>query len=42
MYGTFMMPLSWRGLWPILPAAAAFALILDPIKRPVMSVFKIR
>jgi len=37
-----MMPLPWRVLWPVLPAVAAFALILDPIKRPVMAVFKIR
>jgi hypothetical protein len=36
-----MEPLPWRLLLAISFATAAFALILDQIKRPVMAVFKV-
>jgi H+-transporting ATPase len=39
--GTLMEPLSWRVLAGILVAAAVFALILDQVKLPVRSVFKV-
>ncbi len=39
--GTLMEPLPWRLLLAISFATAAFALILDQIKRPVMAVFKV-
>jgi len=36
-----MEPLPWRLVLAIFVAAAAFALILDQIKRPVTALFKI-
>ena len=39
--GTLMEPLSWRVLATVLVAAAAFALILDQVKLPVRSAFKL-
>ena len=39
--GTLMAPLPWRLVLAIFVAAAAFALILDQIKRPVTAVFKV-
>jgi hypothetical protein len=39
--GTLMEPLSWRALVAVLVAAAVFALILDQVKLPVRSAFKL-
>jgi H+-transporting ATPase len=39
--GTLIEPLPWRLLLAVFVAIAAFALILDQIKRPVMAVFKV-
>ena len=39
--GTLMEPLPWQLLAAVLVAAIGFALILDQIKLPVMSVFKV-
>jgi H+-transporting ATPase len=39
--GTLMEALPWRVLAAVLAAAAAFALVLDQIKRPVLAVFKV-
>jgi H+-transporting ATPase len=39
--GTLMEPLPWRLLVALVAVAAAFALILDQIKLPVMSAFKV-
>ena len=39
--GTLMEPLPWRFLAAVFVAAAGFALILDQIKLPVTSVFKV-
>ena len=39
--GTLMEPLPWRLVGAVLVAAAAFALILDLVKLPVRSAFKI-
>jgi H+-transporting ATPase len=39
--GTLMAPLPWRVLLAVLLAAAAFALILDRIKTPVMAAFRV-
>jgi H+-transporting ATPase len=39
--GTLMEPLPWRVLAEVFLAAAAFALILDQIKLPVRSAFKL-
>ena len=39
--GTLMAPLPWRLVLAIFVAAAAFALILDQIKRPVTALFKV-
>jgi H+-transporting ATPase len=39
--GTLMAPLSWRLLLGVFAAAAAFTLILDQIKRPVLAVFRV-
>jgi hypothetical protein len=36
-----MEPLPWRLLLAVFIATAAFALILDQIKLPVMAVFKV-
>jgi len=39
--GTLMEPLPWRPLLVILVATAAFAMVLDQIKRLVIAIFKI-
>jgi H+-transporting ATPase len=39
--GTLMEPLAWRVLVAVFTAAAGFALILDQIKLPVTSAFKV-
>jgi H+-transporting ATPase len=39
--GILMEPLPWRALAVVFAAAAGFALILDQIKLPVMSAFKV-
>ena len=39
--GTLMEPLPWRVLATVFVATAGFALILDQIKLPVRSAFKI-
>lgn len=39
--GGLMAPLDWRLVLAVFVAAAAFALVLDQIKRPVMAFFKI-
>ena len=39
--GTLMAPVSWQVLAMILAAAAAFALVLDQVKRPVMAIFRV-
>jgi H+-transporting ATPase len=39
--GTLMEPLPWRDIAALFIAAAAFALILDQIKRPVTALFKV-
>lgn len=39
--GTLMQPLPWRLLIALFAAAAAFALILDQVKLPVMSALKL-
>jgi transposase-like protein len=38
---TDMAPLPWPAIAAILAAAAAFAFVLDLIKRPVMAVFRV-
>jgi len=40
--GTLMQALSWRVVAAVLFACAAFALILDQVKRPVLSAFKVK
>jgi H+-transporting ATPase len=39
--GSLMQPLAWQVLLSILAAAAGFALVLDQVKRPVLSFFKL-
>jgi H+-transporting ATPase len=39
--GTLMAPLSWQVILALFAAAAAFSLLLDQIKRPVMALFKV-
>jgi H+-transporting ATPase len=39
--GVLMAPLPWRVLIAIFAATAGFALILDRIKLPVISAFKV-
>jgi H+-transporting ATPase len=38
--GTLMAPLPWRLMLVVAAATIAFALILDQIKRPILSAFK--
>jgi H+-transporting ATPase len=40
--GTLMAPLPWRLVLTVFVAAAAFTLILDQIKRPVMALFSVK
>ena len=40
-FGVLMEPLPWRVLAAVLVAAASFGLILDQVKLPVQSVFKV-
>ena len=39
--GTLMTPLPWRLVLVVAAAAIAFALILDQVKRPILSAFEI-
>jgi hypothetical protein len=39
--GTLMAPLPWRLVVAACGAAAAFAVLLDQVKVPILSVFKI-
>jgi H+-transporting ATPase len=39
--GTLMVPLPWRALAALFAAAAGFALVLDQIKGPIVSMFKV-
>jgi H+-transporting ATPase len=38
--GTLMAPLAWRLVLVVAAATIAFALILDQIKRPILSAFR--
>jgi hypothetical protein len=38
--GTLMVPLAWPLMLAVAAAAIAFALILDQVKRPILSAFK--
>jgi H+-transporting ATPase len=38
--GTLMAPLPWRLVLVVAAATVAFALILDQLKRPILSAFK--
>jgi hypothetical protein len=42
LFGILMEPLPWRVLAAVFVAAGGFALILDHVKLPVMSAFKVR